>query len=96
MTQLDSATIVMGLQLKHPDSIVQLLDHYGELILRFVLSIIIPTIVVLVGEHCEVLDVTQSRQSCKLTVVDPDSVRVMRTDKGDISVTSAAELETQG
>jgi xanthosine utilization system XapX-like protein len=48
----------MGLHLKHPDSIVQLLGH----------------VVILVGEQ----------------VVDPDSVRVMRTDKSDISITSAA------
>lgn len=46
----------MGLHLKHPDSIVQLLGHWGELYTVLYLSRQIPTIVVLVGEHCEESD----------------------------------------
>lgn len=56
MAQLDSATIVMGLHLKHPDSIVQLLSHWRELKLSFISINQMPTIVVLVGEHYGVLD----------------------------------------
>jgi len=52
-----------------------------------------PTVVVLVGEHC-------AESACSMcydgheepTVVDPDRIRVMSADKGDISVTSRAKL----
>jgi hypothetical protein len=52
VTQLYGATIVMGLHLKHPDAVVQLLRHWGELYKVLYLSRQIPTIVVLVSEYC--------------------------------------------
>jgi hypothetical protein len=55
------------------------------------MSRLIPTIVVLVREHCKVS--ARARTDIEEpTVVDTDGIRVMGADKTNVSVTSRAEL----